>query len=133
MIEDQLRDLGTLRAKENAPTPIVTNLSNGSVLVEIPDVEIGAGWAVRAVKVLFLVPPGFPAAQPDCFWVEPTGLRLANGGTPQNSNDSNPIPGDSMPDRRTTWFSWHLQGWNPNRDSLQSYFHVIMKRMVPAR
>lgn len=133
MIEEQLKDLETIRVKASAPTPILTSLSNGSKLVEIPDVDIGPGWTVRAVKVLFLVPPGFPAAQPDCFWVEPTGLRLANGGTPQNSNDSNPIPGDPTADRRTTWFSWHLQGWNPNRDSLQSYYHVIMKRMVPAR
>jgi len=133
MIEEQLKDLETLRAKESPLPPILTSLANGSMLVELPDVDIGPGWAVQTAKVLFVVPPGFPAAQPDCFWVEPTGLRLANGGTPQNSNDSNPIPGDLILDRRTTWFSWHLQGWNPNRDSLQSYYHVIMKRMVPAR
>jgi hypothetical protein len=99
----------------------------------VPGVDIGPGWSQPQVTVLFLAPPGYPAAQPDCFWVEPTGLRLAGGGTPQNTNDSNPIPGDTAQGRKTTWFSWHVQGWNPNSDSLVTFFKVIMKRLKPAR
>jgi hypothetical protein len=113
------------------PDATVSTLPSGAHLVEIPKYPLPPGWSLGEVKVLFVAPPGFPGAQPDCFWVEPSGLRLANGGTPQASNDSNPIPG--VEGRATTWFSWHLQGWNPNSDSLITYLHVIRQRLYPPR
>lgn len=114
--------------------PTFTPLGNGGILVEIENVDIKEqGWNRDNAKVIFFAPPGYPAAQPDCFWVEPAGLRLANGSTPQASNDSNPIPSDVKPGRSTTWFSWHLQSWNPNKDALVTYFNVIMRRLMPAR
>jgi hypothetical protein len=133
MIAPQLAALAAFRARQGAPAPTSTALANGAHLITVPDVDIGPGWTVPRVTVHFLAPPGYPAAQPDCFWVEPTGLRLAGGRTPQNTNDSNPIPADVRPDRRTTWFSWHIQGWNPNSDSLVTFFKVIMRRLKPAR
>lgn len=113
--------------------PTFTQLVNGGTLIEVENVDIGQGWNRERAKVLFVAPPGYPAAQPDCFWVEPTGFRLSNGGTPQASNDANAIPSDVDPVRSTTWFSWHLQSWNPSKDSLQTYFKVIMSRLVPSR
>jgi hypothetical protein len=109
-------------------------LPNGGSLIRISKVNLppGWGWNRESTDILFVAPPGFPAAQPDCFWVEPAGFRLTNGGTPQASNDSNPIPGDTI-QRSLTWFSWHLQSWNPNTDSLATYFNVIMQRLNPAR
>ena len=106
-------------------------LPNGAHLVTIENVKL-EGWNRSHAKILFVIPPGYPAAQPDCFWVEPGGLRLQNGATPQASNDSNPIPGETAL-RSTTWFSWHLQSWNPNKDSLVTYFQVIKQRLDPAR
>jgi hypothetical protein len=103
---------------------------NGAVLIEIPNYPLPPGWNQSRVTVIFLTPPGYPGAQPDCFWMEPAPIRLANGGTPQASNDSNPIPGVGP---RGTWFSWHLQSWNPNRDSLVTYVSVIKQRLCPAR
>ena len=107
-------------------------MPNGAYLVTIQNVPLPVGWNRQAATILFVIPPGYPAAQPDCFWVEPGGLRLQNGGTPQASNDANPIPGETA-FRNTTWFSWHLQSWNPNKDSLVTYFQVIKKRLDPAR
>lgn len=104
----------------------IARLPSGAYLVTIPEVTLPAGWNQKVVTILFVAPPGYPAALPDCFWVEPKGLRLANGATPQGSNDSNPIP-EVGP--RGTWFSWHLQHWNPNNDSLVTYFKVIMRRL----
>lgn len=110
-----------------------TQLSNGSHLIIVPDVKLPQGeWNRDHTTVLFVAPPGFPTAQPDCFWVTPTGFRLINETTPQASNDSNPIPGDTE-QRSTTWFSWHLQSWNPNNDTLVTYFKVILQRLNPAR
>lgn len=77
------------------------------------------------MTLLFVAPPGYPASQPDCFWVEPTGIRLARGQTPQGTNDSNAIPEVGT---RGTWFSWHVQHWNPNHDNLVTYAKVIMRR-----
>jgi hypothetical protein len=133
MIELQLTALAAQREWDKAPAPSARRLPNGGYLITVPEVDIGPGWTERKVTVLFVAPPGYPAARPDCFWVEPIGLRLAGGATPQNTNDSNPIPGDDVPARRTTWFSWHLQSWNPNTDSLLTFFNVIMTRLKPAR
>ena len=133
MIEEQFDQLKDQCESNQTGVPIRTSLASGATLISIPDVSIGDGWNCKKVEVLFLAPPGYPAAQPDCFWVTPSGLRLENGGTPQNTNDSNPIPNDTVSDRQTTWFSWHLQSWNPNHDSLVTFFKVIMQRLKPAR
>lgn len=120
-IDQQLEQLRSIH-----PGAALKRLPSGSHLVTVPNVPMPHGWSQATVTVLFLAPPGYPGAQPDCFWVEPTGLRLENGATPQGTNDSNPIPEEG---RRGTWFSWHLQHWNPNSDSLVTYFNVIMRRL----
>ncbi|MHB9004834.1 MAG: E2/UBC family protein [Coriobacteriia bacterium] len=105
-------------------------MPSGAHRVTIIGETLPSGWTRDDATILFIAPPGFPVAQPDCFWVEPSGLRLASGDTPQNTNDANPIPEVS---RNFTWFSWHLQGWNPNHDSLMTYFNVIRQRLDPPR
>ena len=126
MIETQVKKLRDFCHQYGST--FTESLRNGGTLVCVDDVEIGSDWNRQKAKVLFVTPPGYPAAQPDCFWVEPSGLRLANGATPQASNDSNPIPGDTKTNRQTTWFSWHVQSWNPNTDTLRDYFKVILNR-----
>jgi hypothetical protein len=118
--EQHLQDLQNV-----CPGTTAARLPSGAHLITITNYTVPPGWNRQSVTILFVAPPAYPAAQPDCFWVEPGGVRLANGTTPQGSNDSNPIP-EIGP--RGTWFSWHLQHWNPNRDSLLSYFKVIEQR-----
>lgn len=135
-VESQLPELKKLRDAQDATA---RRLENGSYLIEIPAFELPEGWVVpnqpdRKATIRFLAPPGFPTSQPDCFWVHPSGLRTTGGGTPQNTNDTNPIPGVSdLPLPHGTWFSWHVQRWNPNSDSLATYFMVIKNRLFPAR
>ncbi|MBD8900359.1 E2/UBC family protein [Rhodanobacter sp. DHG33] len=133
MIEQQFEVLSNECLRKHHAQASRLALPNGSQLISIADFPLALGWNQQKVTVHFVAPPGYPAAKPDCFWVEPAGLRLADGGTPQNSNDANPIPGDTQPGRRTTWFSWHLQGWDPNQDSLLTFFEVIRQRLSPAR
>lgn len=105
-----------------------TSLPSGAHLIEIRGHALSpALWSVPTVTILFVAPPAYPLAQPDCFWLEPGGLRLANGGVPQATSDANAIP--EVPERRCTWFSWHVQTWNPNRDSLLTYYKVILQRL----
>jgi hypothetical protein len=132
MIDAQLQELAKHCAANGLQPPVPMPMPNGGMLIRISAVPV-VGWNRPAVNVLFVAPPGYPAAQPDCFWVEPSDFRLAGGQTPQASNDSNPIPSDFEPGRKTTWFSWHVQNWNPSRDSLITFFKVILARLTPAR
>lgn len=132
MIAAQLEALAEYCTTRGFQPPTSTGMTNGGTLIRVPAVPV-TGWNRPAADVLFVAPPGYPAAQPDCFWVEPADFRLDGGQTPQSSNDSNPIPGDTIADRRTTWFSWHVQSWNPSADSLISFFNVILARLYPAR
>ncbi len=112
--------------KELYPNSTARALPSGAYLVEVPGITLPPGWSRQSVNVLFLIPPGYPAAQPDCFWVD-SPLRLADGTSlPQNSNDQNPIPevGQSG-----TWFSWHLQTWSPNQDNLYTFMKIIKRRL----
>jgi hypothetical protein len=134
MVEDQFDDLKKrLSDKSPGSSVTLTPMNNGASLIEVTDVNLGVGWNREKADVLFVAPPGYPNAAPDCFWVKPGGLRLANGGTPQNSNDANPIPGDPHGVRSLTWFSWHVQGWNPNKNNLLGFYALIIDRLRPAR
>ena len=132
MIQAQLQELAEHCAVNGLQPPVPMPMPNGGMLIRIPDVPV-TGWNRPVADVLFVAPPGYPAAQPDCFWVEPNGFRLAGGQTPQSANDGNPIPGDFLPGRSTTWFSWHVQSWSPSRDTLITFFKVILSRLTPAR
>jgi len=133
ILSNQLDALRAHCVREGATNVQGEMLPNGGMLITVDGVDLGPGWNREKATVLFLAPPGYPAAQPDCFWVQPNGLRLENGTTPEASNDSNPIPGDTMAGRSATWFSWHLSSWNPGHDTMVTYFKVIMNRLKPAR
>lgn len=107
-----------------------TALPSGAQLIEVRDYLLPQGWSRDRVTILFLAPAGYPAAQPDCFWLSEPQFRLAGGATPQATNDNNPIPEVGL---RGTWFSWHVQSWNPNTDNLLIYFRVIEQRLNPPR
>jgi hypothetical protein len=67
-------------------------------------------------------------AKPDCFWVDPD-LRVGVSGVPQASG-MNVLPEVGTPQ---LWFSWHVQTWNANIDTLLTYFHVIERRLLEVR
>jgi hypothetical protein len=124
-IEKQFEELRGVRNGASSQS-----LPSGAYLVRVPDYELPPGWNAKTVTILFVAPAGYPAAKPDCFWTEQAGLRLENGTTPANTNDSNPIPEVGQ---KGTWFSWHIQNWNPNKDTLVTYLNVIRQRLKPAR
>ena len=102
-----------------------STMASGTTLVTVPGVRLPEGWSRSSTTIRFLVPPGYPFAQLDCFWADPD-LLLAHGGPPQNSA-SNPVPETAEP---ALWFSWHLMGpWSPNRDTLSTWMNVVIDRM----
>jgi hypothetical protein len=107
-----------------------SRLPSGTMLVTVPRVTLPPGWSACLTAVRFLVPPAYPFAAPDCFWVDDS-LRLAGGALPQNAGNSNVIPETNI---SGLWFSWHLAGpWDPNRDTLSSWTNVIMDRLRRAQ
>ncbi len=90
-----------------------------TVLLTLP-----AGWSCAQTTAAFVVPHAYPAAQPDCFFVD-AELRLAGGAVPANSG-MQPLHGQPH-----LWFSWHLQQpWNPAQHSLLTYVRFITERLA---
>jgi len=104
------------------------NVGNGSHVITIPNIELPAGWNAPTTTVRFLAPVGFPASRPDCFWAD-SALRLANGAIPANTGQ-NQLPDGS---NAQLWFSWHVDRWSPNYDTLLTYLNVIRARFRHAR
>jgi hypothetical protein len=132
MVEIQFKELQDYLQLEKKLEAQMQPIGNGSFLITVNDVPLRGGWSESKANIHFIAPTGYPSARPDCFWVSPR-LKLQNGAIPQSVNDGNPIPGDPIPGRATTWFSWHLQVWNPNTDRLVHYYQSILHRLIPAR
>ena len=106
----------------------LTRNPDGTYTVRIPRLKLSGAWNREETDVWFLVPIGYPAAKPDCFWTT-GGLGLKNGNPPQNTG-SNPLP---FGPPGLLWFSWHVAIWSPLSDSLMTYFHVVVGRLREAR
>ena len=73
-IEQQTQEL-----QQQSPGAMVKLQPSGGYLIEVPNFRMPPGWNREIVTILFFAPPGYPAGQPDCFWVEPGPVRLQNG------------------------------------------------------
>lgn len=110
----------------------------GHHLILVPSVMLPKGYRETICTVLFVAPPGFPAACPDHFFTD-IPIRLANGAIPHCTVTAHPKHGGNFPKEiwpqwsQCMWWSWHLQTWDPNRSSLYTYMHVILGRLDPAR
>src|SRR4051794_14439822 len=105
------------------PSAQLEERSDGTAVVHMPSIPLPDGWSSPTTSVWFLVPMGYPAAQPDCFWAGEE-LRLANGGMPSNSG-LQPVAGQGQ---ARLWFSWHLASWRPSLDNVSTYARFIEKR-----
>jgi len=132
MISDQFLELQAYLKEFKNQGAEIQRRADASYLITIQGVDLPAGWNPRKVDLFFVAPPGYPAAKPDCFWVSPP-VRLSNGAIPQNANEGTPLPYDLSPGRRLTWFSWHLQTWDPNRSRLENFYRAIVQRLNPPR
>jgi hypothetical protein len=119
LIDQQLN-----RVKKEFPAASVQARGDGSSTIVIPDVPLPAGWNKDHTTVMFLIPVGYPAAKPDCFWAD-ADLKLRTGAPPKSSGLQGP-PWGGEP---KLWFSWHIEPWNPNRDSLLTFLRAIQDRL----
>ena len=107
---------------------IIEDQADGTSLVTLPAFALPSGWSKVQTTVWFVVPIGYPASKPDCFWVE-SDLLPRTGVAPANSG-MQPIGGIGPP---ALWFSWHLSTWSPARDDLTTYIRFIEVRLRDVR
>jgi hypothetical protein len=110
------------------PGATLTPLPDGTTLVTVPNVPLPPGWNQSATGIRFIAPVGYPMARPDCFWAD-VGLALEKPIALTNAQP-NPLPhgqGTGL------WFSWHLQGWDPLKDSLMTWIRVVEQRLAMLR
>ena len=89
----------------------------------IGDFALPPGWNREATDLLVIVPPGYPATPPDNFFVRP-GLRTAAGAPPGSYTDGRSVLGESW-----AQFSFHVEGWSPGEDSLETFVIAVGRRL----
>ena len=79
----------------------------------------------RSVRLRIKLPPGFPDAEPDMFWLSPP-IRTTAGNPPQGSSVEPTPSGESWQQ-----FSWHLHpgAWIPGISSLRDYMRCVRARL----
>jgi Prokaryotic E2 family E len=100
--------------------------AEGHRLLIVPGVATGAGWNCPAVKILVLIPAGYPHVPPDSFYTE-AGAGLTSGAEP-GSSCVQPVLGGTY-----RWFSWHLHRWDPGAGTLDRYVRFCESRLREAR
>lgn len=97
----------------------------GWVFVVISNYELPPGFAPSRVDLLVKLPPGFPDAAPDMFWVHPE-VRGPNGIVPKNTSP------EFLLGKQWQRFSWHLApgAWKPGVSELRDYMRCIQSRFL---
>jgi len=114
--------------RERFPASSLTANADGSWTVEVRDVPLDPQrWSQSSTTMRFILPVGYPAAKPDCFYADPE-LRLRGGAMPQASNIQ-ALPHSGI---NQLWFSWHVDYWNAARDSIFTFVRVVQVRLAAA-
>jgi hypothetical protein len=97
---------------------------DGWTFLVVPDYPLPDGLSPPSVKLLLKIPPAFPDAAPDMFWVSPQ-IRTPTGVTPQGTSIETVLG--------TPWqrFSWHLNpgAWRPGISTLRDYMRCVRARL----
>lgn len=97
----------------------------GWTFLVLTDFCLPGGYLPDVVDLLIKVPPLFPQAAPDMFWVRPA-VRAPNGGAPKGTSTER-LRGED-------WqrFSWHLApgAWRPGVSTLRDYMRCVRARLL---
>ena len=88
--------------------------------------QLPSGFDHVAVDMLVRLPPGFPDAAPDNFWIAPP-IRIARTRAfPRNADRT-----ENRHDRTWQFFSRHLSAtpWRPGIDDLRSWLNIIRRSL----
>ncbi len=87
--------------------------------------QLPPGYDHAVVDMLVRLPPGFPDAAPDNFWIAPA-IRRRSGAFPTNADRTETHHG-----RTWQFFSRHLTvaRWRPGIDDLRSWLNTIRRSL----
>jgi hypothetical protein len=99
--------------------------AGGWQFLVISDFELPGGFQPNRVELLVKLPPGFPDAAPDMFWVCPA-VRTATGNMPRSTTN------ERLLDKNWQRFSWHLAAgaWKPGVSELRDFLRCICSRFL---
>ena len=99
--------------------------NDGWKFIVISEFELPKAYIPRAVELLVKLPPLFPDAAPDMFWVRPA-VTLGDGRLPRSTSNENLLG--------TPWqrFSWHLVkgAWKPGSSTLRDFVRCVRGRLL---
>lgn len=97
--------------------------AGGWQFLVISDFELPTGFEPSRVELLVKLPPGFPDAAPDMFWVHPP-VRTAAGNVPRSTSN------ERLLGKNWQRFSWHLAAgaWRPGVSELRDFLRCIYSR-----
>lgn len=95
----------------------------GWTFLVLSDYRLPEGYTPSRVQLLLKLPPTFPEAAPDMFWVFPA-VRVSNGSMPRATSSEHLLGQD--------WqrFSWHLApgAWTPGVSTLRDFLRSVTAR-----
>ncbi len=91
----------------------------------ISDYKLPSGFRPDKVQLLLKLPPTFPDAAPDMFWVHPE-VQTPNGTVPRGTSP------ERLLDQDWQRFSWHLANgaWVPGVSDLGDYLRCVRARFL---
>jgi len=96
---------------------------DGWTLLVVSDYRLPDGYEPTLVQLLLKLPPMFPDAAPDMFWVHPQ-VRTLGGALPRATSSERLLGQD--------WqrFSWHLaaDAWKPGVSALRDFLRCVAAR-----
>ena len=95
----------------------------GWTFLVISNFILPKGYSQDRTQLLVKLPPGFPDAAPDMFWVNPH-LNMQSGGIPQGTSM------ESLLGQQWQRFSWHLKpgAWRPGVSTLRDFMRCVRSR-----
>jgi hypothetical protein len=108
----------------------------GHHMIVVPGVLLPKAFEQNICTVLFIAPPGYPAACPDHFFTDIEIRHAESHKIPRYTNMGNGAYLEQLgwPQwKHSQWWSWHLQMWSPNHGSLFTYMKVIQQRFNTER
>jgi hypothetical protein len=97
---------------------------DGWTFLIVKEYPLPDGFLPNVARLLVKLPPSFPDAAPDMFWLDPQ-VRTASGGAPQGTSIECLLGGQ--------WqrFSWHLLpgAWRPGTSTLRDYMRCVRARL----
>jgi hypothetical protein len=107
----------------NPASATVHAAPEGWSFLVLSDYHLPHGYVPNNVRLLLKLPPTFPEAAPDMFWVHPA-VRASNGSLPRATSSEHVLGED--------WqrFSWHLASgaWRPGVSTLRDFLRCVAAR-----